>query len=171
MTENPYLPSTVLDPSPEVTPQLSDRVHHAAYAVSICAFVVYCLALAAPAIYEGGYKDGTLVVVPDSRQSGLACLVFSCIFFPRFLLFAFANVYFIGATLLHLYSRSRVAVSSLRRWLAAVGPLAAIWYGIGRSDKLLVGYYLWVAALVLFYVGNHLRSSRSTPGRSTRFPD
>ena len=169
MTENLYRTSPILHHSTDLLPQLSLRVHRAAYAVSVSAFLVYCLALLAPAIYEGGYKDGAMVVVPDWEQSGLKCLIFSCLFFPHFFLFAFANVYFIGSTFLHLVSRTRVVVSPKRYWLSAIGPLSALWYGIGRGDKLLVGYYLWVLALTMFFVANVLRSLSSNSSCSVEF--
>lgn len=118
--------------------------------LAIGAVASFVAALCLPAINDGGYKDGSMVVFDGNALNGFGCIFGAMIGFwlePRFLVYLICNVQFILLTALLLRADSGFRmIRSLIFLICTVFPLHFV---LTYSHGLYIGAYLWVLAFVL----------------------
>jgi len=134
--------------------------------LAIAALLVYTVALVAPAINDGGLKDGPVVIAEPQRISGLGCLIGATVwglvaatswgifgttvgglFDPHLLIFPVVSILFVVSTsLLMRFSSPLPFVRALTSLVCTTAPLHFV---LTSGYALYIGSYLWLLAFLL----------------------
>jgi hypothetical protein len=118
--------------------------------LAIAALVTYVVALVSPALHDGGYTDGSVVIVEGRPASGLACLfgaTFWGIFEHHLLVYPVVSIFFVLSTLLLLNRSSPYPL--VRSLVALVCTVAPLHFILNTGHQLYVGSYLWLLSFLI----------------------